>query len=188
MVGLRRAVAPEPDLGSDRGEQRTAPSVTSTPPWRSQPPHFGILPIHGAGPSLLIAPLFRTAGSRTSHSRTSWRSNTSGSFRSGPEDRSLILAAPTLPASSLLSTSAFYSGRAPDGIRGTSALGGMRLRLQLQAPSVPKASPFSTALKAAPPRAAPSHRCRALRLSGECRCRLPLRATPAPEASPFSTP
>ncbi len=47
----------------------------------------------------------------------------------------MILAAPTSPASSLLSTSAIYSGRAPAGIRGTSALGGMRL-------SAPASSPF----------------------------------------------
>jgi hypothetical protein len=163
-MGLHRAVTPEPDLGSQRGKQRTAPSVSSTLPWRWLPPNSGLLPVHVAGPSQLIAPPFRTAGSRTKHSRTSWRSNKSGSFKLGPKGTgrisSLLRHCRRLHCFLLRPSTA---GVRLQAFRALRLAGERGFRFRLRAPSVPEASPFPTALKNgatrgctfAPPPAAP---------------------------------
>lgn len=93
--------------------------------------------VRTSGPTPLHRPASPCTGPRTNLSRTSWRSNTSGSYAVAPRGTDRVPCRPdiaSVPTRGGFCCGHLQSGRSPAGIRGSSALGGVQPFAQLQSP------------------------------------------------------
>ena len=115
LVALpNRAVAPGPGAERERRRDRITTRSRRLLKASGPAPHLKTLPLHAPRPCQRLAHSVALEHIRLPHGRAEGH-------------RSQLLAAPTPPASSRVSTAALYSGRSQAGIRGSSASVGVQL-------------------------------------------------------------